>query len=267
MQNLQQERLFRCFGGGSCIGCAETHPDWCQSRKAFGQELSRFQHIRFELAELATKIQVTQSFIDDLIPRHMQGEELTREHGKIRASDEFEVRDRLQLFGGYGYMSEYPISRYFLDARVQRIYGETNEIMKELIAVSWGSENGIRPVDRTDGGFQSVVWSFFRRLLMCVDVPVITCVIISPHHVQKFIPAVNPPRSFHRDFGAAKLVGSEVDGLLSTKLPGFRVEPIGPHVSQGPSLIVARLRRRTASTRATTSRGLKGFRCNHLLPV
>ena len=85
---------------------------------------------------------MTQSFIDDLIPRHIQGEELTREvsMAKYWASDvEFEVCDRcLQLFGGYGYMSEYPISRYFLDSRVQRIYGGTNEIMKELISRQLG---------------------------------------------------------------------------------------------------------------------------------
>ena len=143
MQNLQQERLFLALGAVAHASGALKHTlDYVKSRKAFGQELSRFQHIRFELAELATKIQVTQSFIDDLIPRHMQGEELTREvsMAKYWASDvEFEVCDRcLQLFGGYGYMSEYPISRYFLDARVQRIYGGTNEIMKELIARQLG---------------------------------------------------------------------------------------------------------------------------------
>lgn len=143
MRNLQQERLFLAIGAVAHAAGALQHTlDYVKSREAFGQKLSRFQHIRFELAEIATKIQVTQSFIDDLIPRHMAGEELVKEvsMAKYWASDvQFETADRcLQLFGGYGYMSEYPISRYFVDARVQRIYGGTNEIMKELIARQLG---------------------------------------------------------------------------------------------------------------------------------
>ena len=129
-------------GVAHASGALEHTLNYVKSRQAFGKELSQFQHIRFELAEIATKIQVTQSFIDDLIPRHIRGDELTKEvsMAKYWASDvEFEICDRcLQLFGGYGYMSEYPISRYFLDARVQRIYGGANEIMKELIARQLG---------------------------------------------------------------------------------------------------------------------------------
>ena len=143
MQNLQQERLFLAIGAvAHASGALEKTIEHVKSREAFGKTLSQFQHVRFELAEIATRIQVTQSFIDDLIPRHMCGEELIKEvsMAKYWASDmEFEVCDRcLQLFGGYGYMSEYPISRYFLDARVQRIYGGTNEIMKELISRQLG---------------------------------------------------------------------------------------------------------------------------------
>ena len=143
MQNLQQERLFLAIGAvAHASGALEKTIEYVKSREAFGKTLSQFQHVRFELAEIATRIQVTQSFIDDLIPRHMCGEELIKEvsMAKYWASDmEFEVCDRcLQLFGGYGYMSEYPISRYFLDARVQRIYGGTNEIMKELISRQLG---------------------------------------------------------------------------------------------------------------------------------
>ena len=139
MQNLQQERLFLAIGSVAHAAGALHHTlDYVKQRKAFGKELSQFQHIRFELAEIATKIQVSQSLVDDLIPRHILGEDLTKEvsMAKYWASDvEFEVCDRcLQLFGGYGYMREYPISRYFVDSRVQRIYGGTNEIMKELIA-------------------------------------------------------------------------------------------------------------------------------------
>ncbi len=143
MKNLQQERLFLAIGAvAHAAGALEKTIEYVKSREAFGKTLSQFQHVRFELAEIATRIQVTQSFIDDLIPRHMCGEELIKEvsMAKYWASDmEFEACDRcLQLFGGYGYMSEYPISRYFLDARVQRIYGGTNEIMKELISRQLG---------------------------------------------------------------------------------------------------------------------------------
>jgi len=94
--------------------------------------------LRFELAKLATSIQAVQSLVDELIPRHMAGEELVKEvsMAKYAATEvQFNVADRcLQLFGGYGYMEEYPVSRHFVDARVQRIYGGANEVMLELIA-------------------------------------------------------------------------------------------------------------------------------------
>jgi alkylation response protein AidB-like acyl-CoA dehydrogenase len=90
------------------------------------------------LAEIATKVQLARSFLDDLIPRHMAGENVAREvsMAKYWLTDmQFDVADKcLQMFGGYGYMSEYLISRFFVDARVQRIYGGANEVLKEVIA-------------------------------------------------------------------------------------------------------------------------------------
>lgn len=139
MQNLQQERLLLAIGAvAAATGAFEITMDYVKKRRAFGQTIGQFQNTRFTMAELATKIQVTQSFVDDLIPRHMAGEDVTMEvsMAKYYATEmQFEVADRcLQLFGGYGYMKEYVISRHFVDARVQRIYGGANEIMKELIA-------------------------------------------------------------------------------------------------------------------------------------
>jgi len=139
MSQLQQERLSLAIGAvAAAKGSLEETISYVKNRKAFGKNLSEFQNTRFELAEVATKIQVTQSFIDDLIPRHIRGEVLTKEVSMAKywaTQTQFETADRcLQLFGGYGYMKEYPISRFFVDARVQCIYGGANEIMKELVA-------------------------------------------------------------------------------------------------------------------------------------
>lgn len=143
MQNLQQERLHMALCAvAAARGALDLTLDYVNQRQAFGKPIGKFQHVRFELAELATKVQVGQSFVDDLLPRHLAGENIVREvsMAKYWCTDmQFEVADRcLQLFGGYGYMREYPISRHFVDARVQRIYGGTNEIMKELIARNLG---------------------------------------------------------------------------------------------------------------------------------
>ena len=139
MQNLQQERLVIAIGAfASAKGALDLTLEHVKERRAFGKTIGQFQNTRFSLAEIATKIQLAQSFLDDLIPRHMAGEDLVKEvsMAKYWMTDmQFEVADRcLQFFGGYGYMKEYPISRHFVDARVQRIYGGANEIMKELIA-------------------------------------------------------------------------------------------------------------------------------------
>ncbi|MEE8541497.1 MAG: acyl-CoA dehydrogenase family protein [Desulfobacterales bacterium] len=139
MQNLQQERLVLAIGAfAAARGAFDVTLDYVKKRKAFGQTIGQFQNTRFSMAEMKTKIQLAQSFLDDLIPRHMAGENLVSEvsMAKYWITDlQFEVADRcLQFFGGYGYMKDYPISRHFVDARIQRIYGGANEIMKELIA-------------------------------------------------------------------------------------------------------------------------------------
>jgi len=143
MQNLQQERLVLAIGAfAAARGAFDVALDYVKKRKAFGQTIGQFQNTRFSMAEMKTKIQLAQSFLDDLIPRHMAGENLVAEvsMAKYWITDlQFEVADRcLQFFGGYGYMKDYPISRHFVDARIQRIYGGANEIMKELIARQLG---------------------------------------------------------------------------------------------------------------------------------
>ncbi|MBS0421055.1 MAG: acyl-CoA dehydrogenase family protein [Proteobacteria bacterium] len=111
-----------------------------RQRKAFDQRLMDFQNSRFKLAEAKTKLEVTRSFIDDCVARLLAGnlDAPTASMAKWWGSQmQCEVADEcLQLFGGYGYMLEYPIAHFYADARVQKIFGGTNEIQKELIARS-----------------------------------------------------------------------------------------------------------------------------------
>jgi long-chain-acyl-CoA dehydrogenase len=111
--------------------------DYVQQRRAFGQPIADFQNTRFVLAEVATELDVTRAFVDKAILAYNVGRltSVDAAKAKVWAS---EVQNRavdrlLQLFGGYGYMLEYPIARAFQDARVQRIYGGTSEIMKHII--------------------------------------------------------------------------------------------------------------------------------------
>ena len=139
MRNLQQERLVIAIGSvAAAKGCLALTIDHAKQRTLFGTTLAEMQNTRFELAKMATAIQTVQSLVDDLIPRHVAGEEIVSEvsMAKYAATEvQFDVADRcLQLFGGYGYMEEYPVARHFVDARVQRIYGGSNEVMLELIA-------------------------------------------------------------------------------------------------------------------------------------
>lgn len=139
MENLQQERLLLAVGARAAArGAFDITLNYIKKRRAFGQTIGEFQNTRFSMAEMATKIQLARSFLDDLIPRHMAGEDVVSEvsMAKYWITDlQFEVAHKcLQFFGGYGYMKEFPISRYFVDARVQSIYGGANEVMKELIA-------------------------------------------------------------------------------------------------------------------------------------
>ncbi len=141
MQQLPQERLI--IGVASIAGieaAVDVTLKYVKERTAFGKELIKFQNTRFKLAECATEAAVTRAFIDECVEKHLRGEldVPTAAMAKYWASDRLSrvVDECLQLFGGYGYMNEYPISRAWTDARVQRIYGGTNEIMKEIIARS-----------------------------------------------------------------------------------------------------------------------------------
>jgi acyl-CoA dehydrogenase len=139
MSQLPQERLLVAIGA---VAAAESAVNWTvdyvQDRKAFGAPLAEKQHVRFALTEAHTEVTVGRVFLDWCIARHLEGklDTATASMAKYWLSDmQNRVIDAcLQLHGGYGYMREYPIARAWADARVQRIYGGANEIMKEIIA-------------------------------------------------------------------------------------------------------------------------------------
>ena len=141
MQQLPQERLLI---GTQAIGMIEraiaVTIDYVKERKAFGKAVLEFQNTQFKLAELKTEATIGRVFHDDCVRRHVEGglDAVTASMAKYWLTDlQGKVVDQcLQLHGGYGYMNEYPIARMYRDARVQRIYGGTNEIMKLLIARS-----------------------------------------------------------------------------------------------------------------------------------
>ena len=120
--------------------------DYVNNRKAFGTPVSSFQNTRFKLAEVTTQCQVGRVFVDRCMELLLENklDAATAAMAKMWASDiENRIIDEcLQLHGGYGFMMEYPIARAYVDARVQRIYGGTNEIMKEVIARSLGLNKG-----------------------------------------------------------------------------------------------------------------------------
>jgi alkylation response protein AidB-like acyl-CoA dehydrogenase len=143
VSNLPQERLSIA---AAAVAAAEAALGWTleyvKERKAFGQPIGSFQNTRFELAELHGEIQIARSYVDRCAVALNDGE-LTPEEAataKWWCTDlQGRVADRcLQLFGGYGYMLEYPIARAWADARVTRIYGGANEIMKEIVGRSLG---------------------------------------------------------------------------------------------------------------------------------
>ena len=139
MQQLPQERLIiGCGAVGAMEGAVQRTIDYCKERQAFGGPILQFQNTKFKLAECKTKTTVARAFLDSCIQEHLRGELtvdkaamckywLTDTQGEV-------LDDCLQLHGGYGFMQEYAIAEMWTDARVQRIYGGTNEIMKELIA-------------------------------------------------------------------------------------------------------------------------------------
>ena len=141
VSNLPQERLSIAAAG---IAAARTALDWTteyvRSRLAFGQSIGALQNTRFVLAEVATEVEIGQAFIDKCVLALNEGT-LTPEDAAMAKWWCTELQKRtvdrcLQLFGGYGYMAEYPIARAYVDARVTTIYGGTTEIMKEIIGRS-----------------------------------------------------------------------------------------------------------------------------------
>jgi len=141
MNQLPWERLAIGIGALGHMDFALTQTlEYVKERKAFGKTIFEFQNTRFKLAEQKTKLEVTRAFIHHCIELQRDGvlDATTASMAKWWSSQmQCEVIDEcLQLFGGYGYMLEYPIARAYADARVQKIYGGTNEIMKELIARS-----------------------------------------------------------------------------------------------------------------------------------
>ena len=139
MSQLPYERMLLAVPAAAAIDLAIAEAvKYVRERPAFGQRLSDFQNTRFKLAECATLAHVVRGFVNDCIQRLVDGT-LDDEAAYMAkwwcTEQQCKVVDEcLQLFGGYGYMTEYPIARLYADARVQKIYGGTNEIMKDLIA-------------------------------------------------------------------------------------------------------------------------------------
>ncbi|HMC81420.1 MAG TPA: acyl-CoA dehydrogenase family protein [Acidimicrobiia bacterium] len=139
--NLPQERLSIAVAGLAIARAAYRWTlEYVKDRQAFGQPVAAFQNTRFKLAEMATEIAVAEAFVDKAILAHNAGQ-LTAEEAAMAKWWCTELQGRItdigvQLHGGYGYMTEYPIARAYADSRVTRIYGGTTEIMKEIIGRS-----------------------------------------------------------------------------------------------------------------------------------
>ncbi len=141
MKNLPLERLSI---GVAAAAAAEAGYKWTldytKERVAFGQPVAAFQNTRFRLADMATTVDVMWAYVDRAMHLYRKGELSADEAAKVKfwaTEREWEILDQgVQLHGGYGYITEYPIARAFLDARVHRIYGGTNEVMRELVSRS-----------------------------------------------------------------------------------------------------------------------------------
>lgn len=143
VHNLPQERLSLAIGAvAAAEGTFARTMEYVRERTAFGSPISSFQNTQFVLAELATELDIARTFLDDCIAEHVDGKLTAARAARLKWwATELQVRtaDRcLQLHGGYGYMREYPVSRAFIDARIQTIYGGTTEIMKTIVAKDLG---------------------------------------------------------------------------------------------------------------------------------
>ncbi|MFJ6134239.1 acyl-CoA dehydrogenase family protein [Janibacter terrae] len=143
MQKLPQERL------GNAIGCVahagqilQETIEYTKERKAFGQPIGSFQHNKFKIAELVTSIEVARAYVDECVVAHAEGKLTAVDAAKAKwwaAETQSKVLDEcVQLHGGYGYMNEYRVARAWRDARINKIWAGTNEIMKELIGRDLG---------------------------------------------------------------------------------------------------------------------------------
>jgi alkylation response protein AidB-like acyl-CoA dehydrogenase len=141
--NLAQERLsIAVYGVAMARAAVRWSLDYVQERKAFGTSIGSFQNTKFVLAQCQTEVDVTQAFVDQCVTAHVAKHLSAADAAKAKlwaTQVQQRVIDQcLQLFGGYGYMLEYPIARAYADARVTSIYGGTSEVMKTIIAKSMG---------------------------------------------------------------------------------------------------------------------------------
>ncbi len=143
MMQLPQERLsIAVIAVAACESVLEMTIQYCQERTAFGRPIGKFQNTRFKLAEMKTEVEIARVFVDrcimELNANNLSAAEAAMAKWWTTELQKKVVDQCLQLFGGYGYMMEYPIAKAFLDTRVQTIYGGTTEIMKEIIGRSMG---------------------------------------------------------------------------------------------------------------------------------
>jgi acyl-CoA dehydrogenase len=143
MQKLQQERLTVAIG--AVTGAEQVLEDtiaYTKERTAFGKPISKFQNTQFKLVECLAQVEVGRAYLDKVIEGHVAGKHLVKECSiaKFWTTDMAQnvIDTCLQFFGGYGYMTEYPVTRAFMDARVARIFAGTNEIMKVIVAKQMG---------------------------------------------------------------------------------------------------------------------------------
>ncbi|PWA12999.1 acyl-CoA dehydrogenase [Pueribacillus theae] len=139
MEKLQQERLVVALAAQvASEEMLSTTVEYVKSREAFGKPISKFQNTQFKIVEMATKIEVSRAFLDQLIARHMEGENVVTKISMAKwwITDMAKqiASECMQLHGGYGYMEEYKIARRYRDIPVMAIYAGTNEIMKTIIA-------------------------------------------------------------------------------------------------------------------------------------
>jgi acyl-CoA dehydrogenase len=139
MQELPRERLGCAVQAiGHAQGALDLTCDYVKDRKAFGQTVSQFQNTRFKLAQCQTELELCRALLEKHMAKYKTGEMTVTDAAMLKlAATEMQltmVNECLQLFGGYGYTDEYPISRFYRDARIQTIYAGSSEIMKEVIA-------------------------------------------------------------------------------------------------------------------------------------